>query len=119
MVSQNNQNGDVSEQITNGLGRPELPAEIAAQLVRCRQEVLRKASKRKSKIRQTWIPNWQLAMPAALVVVFSLYMGMPDKSTMPLLPMDMAEGGMPSEDLALLEDLEFVDWLAEQENVGQ
>ncbi|WP_199610982.1 hypothetical protein [Flocculibacter collagenilyticus] len=39
--------------------------------------------------------------------------------TIPQLPAELVEEELPLEDLALLQDLEFADWLSEQQNTDQ
>jgi hypothetical protein len=55
------------------------------------------------------------ATPIALVLLV-LVSYKPNK-TIPVLPVGLYSEDVPMEDLAMLEDLEFADWLAEQQEV--
>ncbi len=57
--------------------------------------------------------NITVPVAAALVVVFSMKYVTPN--TIPAMPIAMLTNEVPTEDLAMLEDLEFITWLAKNE----
>lgn len=56
-----------------------------------------------------------IAVPSAAVVVIALSVNNLSMQSIPELPSALISGEVPSEDLAMLEDMEFVAWLAENE----
>lgn len=64
-----------------------------------------------------WLqPMPQLAMAASLALVVSITVFLPKQSTtIAYLPEQLMQSDMPSEDLAMLQQLEFATWLAENE----
>lgn len=58
----------------------------------------------------------QFAIPAALAVTLAVLVSYDPQSSVPVLPSNMLVADVPTEDLALLEDLEFASWLAEQDS---
>lgn len=61
------------------------------------------------------ITQIKFALPALLAVALLYVVDINNSETIPALPADLLSMELPSEDLGLLEDLEFADWLAEQE----
>ncbi len=59
------------------------------------------------------LPKVAVPVTAALLVALSWQYGTVE--SVPQLPIAMMSEDMPSEDLALLEDLEFVTWLAQEQ----
>jgi hypothetical protein len=72
--------------------------------------------------KKTTVHNWHFTLPATFtsvgvalaVVVLVSYKQTP---LIPVLPAELLTLDVPLEDLTLLEDLEFADWLAEQQEV--
>lgn len=98
----------------------QLPDSVASQLQQRRHAALRQAGSESSQSatsgfagmsgKQVWLP----ALAAGFAVVAILrYDGQVE---VPVLPDAMLVAEVPSEDLAMLEELEFAHWLAEQED---
>lgn len=60
-------------------------------------------------------PFAKVALPVAAAVLIALSLNHNSMDPVPALPIAMINEDVPTEDLALLEDLEFVSWLAENE----
>lgn len=60
-----------------------------------------------------------VAAPVAVAVIMGLLVSYSNESEIPALPLEYVSTDVPSEELALLEDLDFATWLAEnnQESV--
>jgi hypothetical protein len=54
---------------------------------------------------------------APLILAVLILVNYKQSDTMPMLPAGVFSTELPSEDLAMLEDLEFASWLAEQQEV--
>lgn len=65
----------------------------------------------------TWFssPFPKVALPVAAAVLVAVSLNYHNAASIPELPSGMIAAQMPTEDLALLEELEFVTWLAENE----
>lgn len=65
----------------------------------------------------TWFssPFPKVALPVAAAVLVAVSLNYHTTASVPELPLAMMTEEMPTEDLALLEELEFVTWLAENE----
>ena len=65
----------------------------------------------------TWFssPFPKVALPVAAAVLVAVSLNYHTTASVPELPLAMMTEEMPIEDLALLEELEFVTWLAENE----
>jgi hypothetical protein len=61
-------------------------------------------------------PLFKVTAPIAVVVLISLSITSQVEESVPQIPSAMVNSGIPSEDLALLDELEFITWLAENEN---
>jgi hypothetical protein len=60
--------------------------------------------------------NWlNLGVPVAAVVLLGVSVKYLRVESVPALPLAMMSAEIPTEDLAMLEELEFVTWLAENE----
>lgn len=57
----------------------------------------------------------KFAFPAVLAIALLYIINVDQPNSVPTLPANMLSMDLPTEDLALLEDLEFANWLAEQE----
>jgi hypothetical protein len=68
-----------------------------------------------------WIsqPFSKVAFPVAAVVLIGVSLNYNATPTLPPLPLAMVGQAVPTEDLSLLENLEFVTWLAENEQQAQ
>ena len=83
-------------------------------LARARQAALAAGSESQ---RQPWLqPAMRFALPAVAVVAVTVLIRHQGVEPVPEMPAALAGAAVPTEDLALLEDLEFVSWLAENES---
>lgn len=100
-----------------------LPDEIKASITDTRLAALREArrlqlqgdGKAEGSFWQRLTPRYWPVAPAALAVALAVYVSYNMNDTIPALPADLLAAEMPPEDLSLLQDLEFADWLAQQE----
>jgi len=62
-----------------------------------------------------WVtqPFSKVAFPVAAVVLVAVSLSYSTSEQLPQLPLAMASEEVPTEDFTMLEDLEFVTWLAE------
>ena len=96
---------------------------VRADISRARQQALRIARQNKSEtlsIRERVLESfvnykWQLSMPMAVAAAVVILVSYTSRETIPMLPEEILVADIPTEDLGLLEDLEFATWLAEQE----
>jgi len=65
----------------------------------------------------TWLlnPMINIGVPVAVAVIIAVSVKYVSFETIPELPLAMMATEVPNEDFAMLEDLEFVTWLAENE----
>ena len=65
----------------------------------------------------TWLfnPMIKIGVPVAVAVMIVISVKYVTFETIPELPLAMMATEVPNEDFAMLEDLEFVTWLAENE----
>ncbi|MCC2605460.1 hypothetical protein [Planctobacterium marinum] len=68
--------------------------------------------------REVLLHQFRFVAPAAVAVVVAVLVSYNSFDTVPVLPGDFLTTDMPSEELAMLEDLEFASWLAEQQQEG-
>ncbi len=59
--------------------------------------------------------NMAVAVPSFAVVAMVLLISYGQGESVPALPLDFMATDLPTEDILLLEDLEFATWLVEQE----
>jgi len=101
-----------------------LSAEISADITQARQNALTLLKKAPHKttiserLNHIFLANFsRIALPTAiattLVVVFSV--SQHNRQTMPEIPLAMLATEIPNEDLALLENLDFLTWFSEYE----
>lgn len=64
------------------------------------------------------VDNARVAAPLAVAVVVTLLVSYNQNDTAPVIPAEFLTGDVPTEELAMLEDLEFASWLAEQQQEG-
>ena len=60
-------------------------------------------------------PFPRVALPVAAVMLLAITLNYETSDPVPALPLALMTEDIPTEDLALLEDLEFVTWLAQNE----
>jgi hypothetical protein len=97
----------------------QLPTHIREDIRLVRQQAMRDAKAVNGKKTRTLrLPQlaW-VGAPAAVALTFIMLVNYPGANDIPALPADMLFVEIPSEDLALLEDLEFAQWLAQQQQV--
>ena len=66
---------------------------------------------------KSWLinPLVNVGVPVAAALMIAISMKYATMNTIPELPLAMMASDIPNEDFAMLEDLEFVAWLAENE----
>lgn len=99
-----------------------LPNETLTDIARVRNIALRKMNKQAQptsmleRFKEVMVlPVTQVAMPVALAVIVGILVNYHSPEEIPALPVAMVTADIPGEDLTLLEDLDFVTWLAENE----
>jgi len=123
---QDNQTEAVTGRINRALDSSvaNMSAETSADLVRIRNQALSHLSQNAAQAKPgktglfhlPWVkPFFQVAMPVAAVALVVVSLQPHSDKAIPALPLAMTTSQMPAEDLALLQDLEFVTWLAENE----
>ena len=65
-----------------------------------------------------FVHNYKMAAPVAVAVVVTVLVSYTKDNSVPVLPLELLSGDVPTEELAMLEDLEFANWLAEQQQEG-
>lgn len=65
-----------------------------------------------------FVHNYKMAAPLAVAVVVTVLVSYTQDNSVPVLPLELLSGDVPTEELAMLEDLEFANWLAEQQQEG-
>jgi hypothetical protein len=112
------------EQHVNALLEDEnqnLSVQVCSDITRARVQALNKAKDKDQKhslierlfSKQSWLVAAPLALSAVLMVLVNIGSG--DK--LPPLPLTLFSQDIPVEDLAMLEELEFATWLAEQKDM--
>jgi len=100
-----------------------LPENILSDIARVRTNALNQdyaTVVSKSSIVDTWLtwlfnPMVNLGIPVVAAVIIAVLVDNASVESIPELPLVMMATEVPNEDFALLEDLEFVTWLAENE----
>ncbi|WP_281556799.1 hypothetical protein [Thalassomonas sp. RHCl1] len=126
--SSNNQvNSEASQAVSQEINRAldssaaNMSAKTSAELAHIRQQALKHLNRETTRAKpalfdSSWFkPFFQLAMPVAAVALVVVSLQPSSDKAIPALPLAMTTSQMPAEDLALLQDLEFVTWLAENE----
>ena len=91
-----------------------LDAQTLSRLNQARQQALSQ-KKDRSRTGAIWIPAGSLATFSVVVFVGLIFLSSPD----PVLNnLDEAEFMASNEEMALIEDLEFITWLIEEENAS-
>lgn len=62
-----------------------------------------------------WFPSFRILAPVTFALGLVLLISYPSKDEIPVLPQGMFAEDIPTVDAAILEDLEFAIWLAEQQ----
>jgi hypothetical protein len=116
--------GTVEQQINSQLERANaaLPQSVKQDIAAARFQAQARAKALSLNKKKSGWRNWHTSLPATLtsvavaltVVVLVSYKQTP---VIPVLPAELFTDEIPLEDFALLEDLEFADWLAEQQEV--
>jgi len=105
------------------LSAKNLPENILSDIARVRTNALNQGYATvvsKSSIVDTWLtwlfnPMVNLGIPVVAAVIIAVLVDNASVESIPELPLVMMATEVPIEDFALLEDLEFVTWLAENE----
>lgn len=116
--------GAIEQLVNNALDQSnvQMPASVAADLAHARKAAL-DATKGNQTKQGSWgfIPQWlaepipRIMVPGAAAAVLAVVISYSMVDPIPALPAGMVTADIPAEDLAMLEDLEFVSWLAENE----
>lgn len=64
------------------------------------------------------LQHYQLSGTLAVAVVIAVLVSYNQENQVPAIPLALFDNDMPTEELAMLEDLEFANWLAEKEQEG-
>ncbi|WDE00715.1 hypothetical protein [Thalassomonas actiniarum] len=120
-------NSEASQAVSQAVNRAldssaaNMSAKTSAELAHIRQQALKHLNRETTRAKpalfdSAWVkPFFQLAMPVAAVALVVVSLQPSSDKAIPALPLAMTTSQMPAEDLALLQDLEFVTWLAENE----
>lgn len=118
-------NQQVTDKVVDALDAAveRMPAQTKTDIASARMNALRvlkqqqAAPERLSYIQQVthWVtqPFSKVAFPVAAAVLVAVSLNYQTAEPIPQLPLAMMNEEVPAEDLAMLEDLEFVTWLAE------
>ncbi len=100
----------------------QLSTSTLSDIAQVRRQALKHLSARNNKvslidIAKKWLlmPSITVGLPAALAIMITISMQYTKVESIPELPLAMMITEVPNEDFAMLEDLEFVAWLAENE----
>ena len=123
IVKQNTQENKVADKVNQALDQSvaNMSPQTSAELSHIRQQALAQvnssAATTKSGLFDAFNikPLFQVAMPVAAAALVVVSLNHYSDKAIPALPLAMTSSQMPAEDLALLQDLEFVTWLAENE----
>lgn len=122
--SKENQNDKASKALNQALDASvkNLSASVVADLEKARNTALMKSAVGSEKTSIFTLLNlifnnmmFKVAAPIAAVILISLTTINQPKSIVPEIPLAMMSDQVPTEDLMLLEELEFITWLAENE----
>lgn len=64
------------------------------------------------------VNNFKFAAPVVVAVFVAVLVSYHQDDTVPMLPQELLFGEVPGEELALLQELEFASWLAQQQQEG-
>lgn len=96
-----------------------LSAQAVSDIAQARHQALLMAKNNRQKvslanqIQQSLFPR--VAIPVAAALIVAVLVNHNSVEPVPVLPLAMVTSDIPTEELTLLEDLEFVTWLAENE----
>ncbi|WP_042146254.1 MULTISPECIES: hypothetical protein [unclassified Pseudoalteromonas] len=122
--SKENQNDKAAKALNQALDASvkNLSASVVADLEKARNTALMKSAVGSEKTSIFTLLNlifnnmmFKVAAPIAAVILISLTTINQPKSIVPEIPLAMMSVQVPTEDLMLLEELEFITWLAENE----
>jgi hypothetical protein len=119
-----NEQDKVKQTINSALDQStnELSASTLSDIAQVRRHALKHLNTKTSKeslfdIVKKWLamPSIIVGVPAALAIMITISVKYTGIENIPELPLAMMITEVPNEDFAMLEDLEFVAWLAENE----
>lgn len=99
-----------------------MPMKVQQDITQARQRALRKAAWQKNKRAERpntpfnsakWT-NFSVAASMVVAVVSLVLVSYRPAEEIPILPQEMVELDIPLDDLPLLQELEFADWLVQQ-----
>lgn len=118
------ENQQLAQQMNQALAQSieNLSPDTLSDIAQARAKALAKINKNRTRPKvnsaqklaysNTW---FTLAVPVAVAVLLGVTVKYLRVESVPALPLAMMAAQVPTEDLAMLEDLEFVSWLAENE----
>lgn len=125
---------DVEKQVISTLEQANsgLSDDVLSDIAQARLNALRKAQETSPKPFLTqhiqgmyewlrydlFVHNYKMAAPLAVAVVVTVLVSYTKDNSVPVLPVEFLSDDVLTEELAMLEDLEFANWLAEQQQEG-
>ena len=91
-----------------------MPNKVQSDIAKARREAISQSQKPNTLV-QYLLPLPKVAIPVAAAALIVVMMPQINQEPVPALPVAMVTSQIPTEDLSLLESLEFVTWLAENE----
>jgi hypothetical protein len=124
MKSPSNQSDSVETLVTSALDQSvdNLSDKALSDIAQARHAAMNALYNKKQKLTVAeqmtqWVkqPFPRVAFPVAAAVVIAVSLNYSFVDSVPAIPLAMMTEDVPTEDLTLLEDLEFVTWLAQNE----
>lgn len=116
-------NGCLSDEVVSDIARARMNAVAAAKRQGGRTN-LNQLIKRRLSVISDWLCSQAsvgkitLAAPMAVAVIVTVLVSYNHSNPIPAIPAEIFSGEVPTEELAMLEELEFASWLAEQQQEG-
>lgn len=113
--------GDLSEEVLSDIAQARMKAIAAARQKKAgwSRNLIRSFDRTIDSVRFSLsLDNYKVAAPLAVAVAVTVLVSYDQNNQIPALPAELLSGDVPTEELAMLEDLEFASWLAEQQQEG-
>lgn len=133
-MTSNSEQNEVNRKAVQALeqANDQLSDDVLADIHNARVQALNSAQNQPARWRfwQSFLNGWQrlrqdvlvhqfrYAAPAAVAVIVAVLVSYNPDETIPALPEAFLSEDIPGEELAMLEELEFASWLAEQQQEG-
>lgn len=133
-MTSNSEQDKVSRKAVQALERANdrLSDDVLADIHNAREQALNQAQHKPARLRlvQSLLNRWQrmrsevlvhqfrYAAPVAVAVIVAVLVSYDSDKAIPALPEAFLSDDIPGEELAMLEELEFASWLAEQQQEG-